>query len=196
MSKGPLKLTEKYTVIGMHFLGASLEEIKEAVGRSEKSSSVELFLESFLKTFEEEQKTRFFRELVDSSREEPAPKRKETQAYTETKKALKEYNVNYDHQAVLSKMSQAGIHGEDALRLIEKALQKFKGRSAEVSEIYNEAMRNVGVRELMIRQGVSGEKGVAVMTEGASTRGESVIEKVRAHQPDYVFHVQSPNRKK
>lgn len=196
MSKGPLKLTEKYTVIGMHFLGASLEEIKEAVGRSEKSSSVEIYLESFLKTFEEEQKTKFFRELVDNSREEPAPKRKETQAYAETKKALKEYNVNYDHQAVLSKMSQAGIHGEDALRLIEKALQKFKGRSAEVSEIYNEAMRNVGARELMIRQGVSGEKGVAIMTEGASTKGENLIAKVRAHQPDYVYHVQSPNRKK
>jgi len=196
MSKGPLKLTEKYTVIGMHFLGASTEEIKEAVGRSDSSRSVELFLESFLKTFEEEQKTKFFKELVDNSREEPAPKRKETQAYTETKKALKDYNVTYDHHAVLSKMSQAGIHGEDALRLIEKALQKFKGRSAEVSEIYNEAMRNVGARELMIRQGVSGEKGVAVMTEGASTKGESLQARARAHQPDYVFHVQSPNRKK
>jgi len=185
--------TDKYAIVGMHFHGFSIPEIKESLGKTKRSSTVEAYLEEFLAQYEEFNKKPA---PAPQEKKKPVSARKSDQSFVEAKKPLKEYNVSYDHQAVLSKMSQAGIHGEDALRLIEKALQKFENRSAEVSEIYGEAMRHVGARELMIRQGVSGEKGVAIMTEGASTKGENLIAKVRSHQPDYVYHVQSPNSKK
>lgn len=180
--------TEKYIIVGMHFHNISIKEIKKALGKSPGAIVVDRYLANFLESLQ----------VVEEEVPEVKATRKVDRSYSETKKPLKEYGVTYDHQAVLAKMSQAGIHGEDALRLIEKALSKFTNQSVEASQVYSEAMKNIGARELMVRSGTHGAKGVAIMTEGAASKGnrEGILAKTRSHQQDGVFNVSSPKRKK
>ena len=171
---------EKYYIVGMRVLNVELDKMKELLKRSPESRVIENYLEQ-----------------VTSQLEQDVPaKASRDREYTQLRKDLSSFNVTYDHQGVLSKMSKAGIHGEEALELIEKALDKFRGRTAEVSEIYNEAMKNVGPKQVIIRDGHGGTKGVAIMPEAASSRGEELKKGMARNQPDYVFHVKPTNRKK
>ncbi len=183
VKKGSLTQFEKFAIIGMFYEGVDPEEMKVLLNRAESSQVIEKYLVTYKEKIEKqaaEKATSDRRNKVDKA------------AKTKKEPLDQDYNVSYDHQAVLRKMSMAGIHGEDALRLIQKALPKFENRKAEVNEIYNEAMSKVGARELMIRDSNTGSRGVAVMTEAASGKGEHIRNKVRNHTPDYVF---SPNAK-
>lgn len=90
----------------------------------------------------------------------------------------------YDKAAVLAKLAKAGIHGSEAERLINKALPNVSTRP-EVNELYNEIINKLGPRELMIRETNDGKKTVAIMTPGASQKGEKIVGK--KDQQDYVF---------
>lgn len=92
----------------------------------------------------------------------------------------------YDKKAVLAKLSKAGIHGKDAERLIEKALPNVSSKP-EVNELYNEAIRNIGPLELMIRKSEGGTN-VSIMTPAASIKGEKLGKK---KPEDYVFRPDS-----
>lgn len=89
----------------------------------------------------------------------------------------------YDKAAVLAKLAKAGIHGSEAERLINKALPNVSSRP-EVNELYNEIINKLGPRELMIRETDGGKKTVAIMTPGASQKGEKIVGK---KDQDYVF---------
>jgi hypothetical protein len=90
----------------------------------------------------------------------------------------------YDKAGVLAKLAKAGIHGSEAERLINKALPNVSTRP-EVNELYNEIINKLGPRELMIRETDGGKKTVAIMTPGASQKGEKIVGK--KDQQDYVF---------
>lgn len=177
--KGPLTDVEKYAIDGMMADNVPLEEIKKALGRTPTSKVVEKY-------------------ILSNTLEQGNPEFESIRAKDFFKSAQPEplgYNVEYDHEAVLRKMAIAGIHGEDALRLIERALPKFKDRKAEVNEIYGEALRHVGPRELMVRASQGGDTGIAVMTEAAASRGERIAERVRPNQTEYVFNVKANPKK-
>ncbi len=82
--------------------------------------------------------------------------------------------VSYDHRAVIKKMDESGIRGEDALNLIKRALKNFEGKdSIETGALYNEAVKLIGPRELMIRESQNGvSKGVTIMTGEAAKIGD------------------------
>lgn len=103
------------------------------------------------------------------------------------KKLSKKKKVDepFDKRAVLAKLAKAGIHGEVAERLISRALPNVSSRP-EVNELYNEAIRMLGPRELMVTETEGGNKGVAVMTSAASAKGEKLVGKKR--QETYVFN--------
>lgn len=103
------------------------------------------------------------------------------------KKLSKKKKVDepFDKKAVLAKLAKAGIHGEVAERLISRALPNVSSRP-EVNELYNEAIRMLGPRELMVTETEGGNKGVAVMTSAASAKGEKLVGKKR--QETYVFN--------
>lgn len=174
---GALSQEEKYLAIGMYLHGIAIGDIKRRLNRDRSSQVVDKYIAKFVNIdkpmSEEEGDGRSYTDLV-----KPIPT-----------------DIQYDKAAVLSKLDQAGIRGEDATHLIAKALSKFKNRkTVEAKELYNEAMRNIGARELMLRQTNNGEKGVVTMTEAASNMGQNLHQQARQHQPDYVFHVKSPNR--
>ena len=79
----------------------------------------------------------------------------------------------YDRRAVLAKLAKAGIHGKDADRLIERALQNVSSRP-EVMELYNEVINLIGPRELMVTETANGNSGVVAMTGQASSKGEKI----------------------
>lgn len=99
----------------------------------------------------------------------------------------------YDHKAVLSKLASVGIHGEKALRLINIALKNC-GTKPEVNEIYNEAIKNIGPRELMITESAGGvSRGITMMTEAASTASDEKMKAENAKKANRstqgaVFH--------
>lgn len=103
------------------------------------------------------------------------------------KKLSKKKKVDepFDKKAVLAKLAKAGIHGEVAERLISRALPNVSSRP-EVNELYNEAIRMLGPRELMVTETEGGNKGVAAMTSAASAKGEKLVGKKR--QETYVFN--------
>lgn len=102
-----------------------------------------------------------------------------------SKTTKKKVDELYDKKAVLAKLAKAGIHGEVAERLISRALPNVSSRP-EVNELYNEAIRMLGPRELMVTETEGGNKGVAVMTSAASAKGEKLVGKKR--QETYVFN--------
>ncbi len=91
----------------------------------------------------------------------------------------------FDKPALLNRLAKAGIHGEVAERLIKKALPNVSSKPP-VDEIYNEVIRNIGPRELMVTTTEGGNKGVAVMTSAASAKGEKIGEK-NPQEKKYVF---------
>lgn len=103
------------------------------------------------------------------------------------KKLSKKKKVDepFDKRAVLAKLAKAGIHGEVAERLIDRALPNVSSRP-EVNELYNEAIRMLGPRELMVTETEGGNKGVVAMTSAASAKGEKSVGKKR--QETYVFN--------
>jgi hypothetical protein len=182
--KGPLSNLEKYAIDGMLQEGLDIDTIKNTMGRGTTSRVVENYIGEKAKNAT----IQFEKDNADSSF-------REKNLFKDPQPVVPEVNVDYDHEAVLRKMAAAGIHGEDALRLISKALPKFNNRKAETSEVYGEALRHVGPRELMIRSSHGGDEGIAIMTESAAYRGERIHERVTAKGlPDYAFKV-DPNRK-
>lgn len=99
-------------------------------------------------------------------------------------KAKKDEKPSYDRRAVLSKLDKAGIRGQDADRLIERALLNVSSRP-EVMELYNEVISLIGPRELMVRETANGNNNVAIMTGNASSKGEKQVGEKR--QESYVF---------
>lgn len=176
---GKLSQEEKYLVVGMFLHGVEIGEIKRRLNRDRTSSQVDNYIAKFVDL---------------KAPEEPL----EGREFTGLTKTIPT-QIKYDKPAVLSKMALAGIHGEDANRLLEKALANFQERGqkfVETKDLYNEVMRGIGARELMVREGNGGEKGVVVMTEAAANMGQNIRDHVKQHQPDYVYHVRSPNGKK
>lgn len=90
-----------------------------------------------------------------------------------TPKSKQTDKAPYDRRAVLSKLAKAGIHGKDADRLIERALQNVSSRP-EVMELYNEVINLIGPRELMVTETANGNSGVVAMTGQASSKGEKI----------------------
>lgn len=75
---------------------------------------------------------------------------------------------------LMEKFVDVGIHGDDATKLIEKALRSEEVTvDSEVNEIYNNAIKRVGALELMIRNSQGARNNVAIMTEAASARGDN-----------------------
>lgn len=119
----------------------------------------------------------------------PAEKRKSVVSYMKKVRANvkpEKPQYNYDRNALLAKLSKAGIHGQDAERLIAKALPNVSSKP-EVNELYNEVIRNIGPLELMVRTTEGGNKTVAIMTAAASEKGQ---ERAKKKQEDYVFKPQ------
>ena len=108
-------------------------------------------------------------------------KREKTLAVKPEEEPIKEF----DKPALLSRLAKAGIHGEVAERLIKRALPNVSSKPA-VDEIYNEVIKNIGPRELMITETEAGNKGVAVMTGSASAKGEKIVGK-HPQEKKYVF---------
>lgn len=119
----------------------------------------------------------------DILKELPEQKKNVAEKYIKKVQADMPVKPSYDRVGLLAKLAKAGIHGKDAERLIEKALPNVSSKPA-LNEIYNEVIKNIGPRELMIRDSEGG-RSVAIMTEAASAKGEK---SGTTRQPEsYVF---------
>lgn len=69
----------------------------------------------------------------------------------------------------LARLAKAGLHGGEAVDLMNRTLKKIEDTSSlSTEELYNACIANIGARELIKTTSDTGNAGVAVMTGEAS----------------------------
>ena len=165
MAKGRLSNVEKYAIQGMVGQDATVAEIASELGRSEKT--VENYVNNELDRLHSMSAEIQLRQAED---EEVA------------KKSSTDESVI---KKVVRRLLQAGLTEMDAQRVMNSALaraekkNKVYGGEKAVDLLYNDCIGRMTASQFMIKKSQGGREGVAIMTPGASQKGDGASKRNR-----------------
>jgi len=169
--KGRLTNVDKYTIQGMVADEKSPEEISKALGR--KPETIQKYIDTELRDVQETvayaQMQALKKELADRDAEIAELKE-------QVPKKLPKGEIA---AAAIRELRKRGYPKADAEKLVIAAWESAEKKFDEVDKLVEAALaKPMDARDLMhMRTMVKGDKGVAVMTEAASARGDNLLDR-------------------
>lgn len=166
MLSGPLSITEKYAIQGMLHEHKSLSDIAKILGRTEKT--VEKYINNDLENLIDTiiaakiQASEAVNETVDETSQESV-----------VVKAAKVVISKELYDSALKFMLSNGFPVDTGKELLDNAIQEIQYQPNDGRELYMYAITNKPKSDLMIHKTGGGNVGVSIMTEQASTAGDS-----------------------